>query len=906
MRLGSLWGLGLVWGCAGFDAPPEPVGWSAEPPTWPLASEAVGPPPNLVMQPGVLLIGQARQVRVGGAPPSVNGGLLATTRASGAPSCPPPLAPQCLDLPAPTLLLGTVRSNTAGNFVWNVTVPSTVPDGTLVRLQAAVPSPTGGAYLSNVEAMEVLDPALDHDDDGLSTGQEITYLTDYYDADTDGDGFTDGEEVAGGFDPRDRNDFPECTSDPHCDDGLFCTGIEGCVLGHCQVVSGPVVDDGDVCTVDDCDTTTDAPRHLPEDCDDADPDTYDTCRPASGCVHLPACEVGDAALTDFPLNAAMRCVPPGTFTAGCVPGRDNVPAACYSEEGPAHTVELTRAIWMMRNELTQGQYLALMGANPSFNPGCGSTCPVENLMFWDALRVANAASAAAGLPACYTLGACSGTPGTSFYTCASLTVNTPSGSPYDCTGYRLPTEAEWEHAARGGEGYAFAGSNTLTTVGWSDPQGAPWPIHPVCGKALNGYGFCDLTGNVFEWTWDGASFYTSAAVTDPIGMGFADFRVYRGGGKHSDAQRSRVSYRPWQARYYRANDLGVRLVRTASADTDGDGLQDRDEVGTHGSDPLDTDTDDDGLNDAMEVNTLGTDPTLADTDGDGVDDNTEVANGTDPLTAQDVCLRAMDNTTSAGLGGAMLRCAPAGTYTRGCVAGRDDADGPCLPGEQPAHEVELTRGFWVMESEVTQSQWQAVMGSNPSSRTGCSNCPVEQVSWWDALAFANTLSVADGLAPCYQLAGCSGVPGGGYTCASATVTASSVYTCEGYRLPTEAEWEYAARGGEEHAYAGSNSADAVAWYGSNTLETRPVCLKADNGFGLCDLSGNVEEWAWDDFSVYPSSAAVDPVSAPGEGAITRGGHYVLLTSFLRNASRNPLPTGQADGWRGFRVVRTAD
>jgi Sulfatase-modifying factor enzyme 1/TIR domain len=123
------------------------------------------------------------------------------------------------------------------------------------------------------------------------------------------------------------------------------------------------------------------------------------------------------------------------------------------------------------------------------------------------------------------------------------------------------------------------------------------------------------------------------------------------------------------------------------------------------------------------------------------------------------------------------------------------------------------RGFLLMESEVTEAMWQAVMGDNPSTHAGCPKCPVESVSWDEAVAFAKKMSENTG------------------------------YT---YRLPTSAEWEYAARGNEDFKYSGSHSVKAVAWYDGNSGgATHPVCEKLRNAFGLCDMSGNVWEWTAD-------------------------------------------------------------
>ena len=153
---------------------------------------------------------------------------------------------------------------------------------------------------------------------------------------------------------------------------------------------------------------------------------------------------------------------------------------------------------------------------------------------------------------------------------------------------------------------------------------------------------------------------------------------------------------------------------------------------------------------------------------------------------------------------------------------------------------------------MTQGLWQAVMGKNPSvcDDEGVDLCeadfPVQQVSWYDAARFANALSAKEGLESCYRFGGNEAPwPAG--------------LACKGYRLPTEAEWEYAARAGKSTLYAGGNDADAVAWTRSNAGgKPHRVGTKAANDGGLQDMSGNVREWTWDVKGDYPSGSGTDP------------------------------------------------
>ena len=215
------------------------------------------------------------------------------------------------------------------------------------------------------------------------------------------------------------------------------------------------------------------------------------------------------------------------------------------------------------------------------------------------------------------------------------------------------------------------------------------------------------------------------------------------------------------------------------------------------------------------------------------------------------------------------------------------------------HDVTLTRGFWMGETEVTQGQWQELMGNNPSRFKYCGlDCPVERVSWWDALAFANRLSEEADLPACYEL-DCMGTPGTrDYVC----TTAKLLKDCQGFRLPTEAEWERAARAGSQEARY-SPDLGTIAWYRDNSQsKTHPVGGKELNGWQLFDMLGNVYEWCGDGYATYLAGPLVDPFVDDGSSRVYRGGSWFSYARNVRAAYRNTLDPLYRWSDLGFRLA----
>jgi formylglycine-generating enzyme required for sulfatase activity len=257
-----------------------------------------------------------------------------------------------------------------------------------------------------------------------------------------------------------------------------------------------------------------------------------------------------------------------------------------------------------------------------------------------------------------------------------------------------------------------------------------------------------------------------------------------------------------------------------------------------------------------------------------------------------------------------------GTFIMGCSTNHDL---DCAH-DQSAHTSTIHRDFYIMRSEVTQKLYSKIMHTNPSSFPDCGeNCPVEGVTWLQAVQFANRLSFDHSLEPCYIIE-------------QGQVLWKGYQACEGWRLPTEAEWEYAAHGTGNHLYSGSDFIEKVSWY-DNTLEmsdqnekpkgVQLVCGKEKNGYGLCDMSGNVWEWTWDWYGegFYSSRAAQIDSTGPENGIkrVIRGGSWKSDRERNRSFYRFPLSPSRNNGKKvlnseskridigsiGFRLVRTS-
>jgi formylglycine-generating enzyme required for sulfatase activity len=502
----------------------------------------------------------------------------------------------------------------------------------------------------------------------------------------------------------------------------------------------------------------------------------------------------------------------------CSPPADE---QAFENEKPQHKVRIT-SFYLGKTEVTQEQYQKVMANNPSWFSSMGggrSTIgrratgqySVEQVQWLDAIKFCNVLSEKDGLEP--------------YYDVAGNAVGIRGANG---PGYRLLTEAEWEYACR---------ARTVTKYSFGDDPGdlrdyawygsnANNMTHAVGLKHPNNFGLYDMHGNVWEWCFDRYSdkSYSHLAAVHPVGteeLGDAP-RAIRGGGWGGDPPYCRSARRYGSTPGDRGGDVGFRVAPNGPNDN-------------HGGSP----------NSAM-----GAPPTT------GTTASVEFKSASRAPTNPAVSRRPQTNWTSRSTNIELVRI-EGGEFMMGSAP--DDTD--AQSDETPQHRVRIS-SFYLGKAEVTQEQYRAVMGDNPSyfsstgggrasiGRQSTAQHPVERVSWFDAIKFCNALSDKDGLEPYYDSAG--------------NAASIRVVNGPGYRLPTEAEWEYACRARTTTKYSfGDESSDPGdhAWCESNsTGMTHAVGLKRPNTLGLYDMHGNAWEWCFDRYTgrYYSQSPAVDP------------------------------------------------
>jgi formylglycine-generating enzyme required for sulfatase activity len=216
------------------------------------------------------------------------------------------------------------------------------------------------------------------------------------------------------------------------------------------------------------------------------------------------------------------------------------------------------------------------------------------------------------------------------------------------------------------------------------------------------------------------------------------------------------------------------------------------------------------------------------------------------------------------------------------------------PDGKPVHKVSLN-SFYIGTYEITQELYERVTGENPSYAKG-EGLPVESITWYEAVLFCNRLSEINGLQTVYSIDG---------------TRVSADHSKNGYRLPTEAEWEYAARsrGRDDRKWSGTNSEKELhdfAWYYNDDPHAHPVGLKKPNDLGIYDMTGNVEEWCWDWYGPYTASAKTDPRGpASGKNRVGRGGAWNWDADYSRTLRRDGFTPDKRYNIMGFRLARSA-
>jgi formylglycine-generating enzyme required for sulfatase activity len=621
-------------------------------------------------------------------------------------------------------------------------------------------------------------------------------------------------------------------------------------------------------------------------------------------------EIAATAKSDEPITNSIGMklvlIPAGDFFMGSPEGD----IEARGEEKPAHRVRISKPFYLGVYEVTQAQYEAVMRYNPShFSSNGGGKdlvagqstdrYPVENVPWLDAVTFCNKLSEREGRKSSYEIDG------------ENVRVPDRNGS-----GYRLPTEAEWEYACRANAStptrYSFGDDAAeLGEYGWfyghSDAR-----THLVGQKKPNGFGLYDMHGNVWEWCWDwySAGYYKQSPADDPTGSEPASLRVRRGGSWGHEPRWCRSAFRSQVGPGVRDRKQGFRLALYPSdkiKDQSGNmspGLPLSNESKT--AQPL-------GVEKLVTPRTEGPKPTPSGIEskptlrprGDWTSPTTKrdcsIATGADskiarqeqgestwdPLNASELAPNSANGLMPSLI--AWAKSQPPGNvaivstkmeFVRikagEFIMGSPEPDAP--PEQKPQHKVRISP-FYLGIYEVTQAQYQAAMGNIPSyfSSTGggkdkvagrsTDQYPVEGVSWLDAVRFCNALSKKDGLTPFYEVNGRN--------------VAIPARKGSGYRLPTEAEWEYACRAGTTTKYSFGNNPFLLGdygWFDQNSMRmSHPVGEKHPNEFGLYDMHGNVFERCSDTYTNDYNKGAPesDPLGLPSVAdlAVIRGGSW---------------------------------
>ncbi len=473
---------------------------------------------------------------------------------------------------------------------------------------------------------------------------------------------------------------------------------------------------------------------------------------------------------------------------------------------------------------------------------------------------------------------------------------------WSANGYRLPTEGEWQYAASycGNTPYNYVSGATgnyenadaCKVVAWYRVNSGG-KTHPVGEKAANGLGLCDMSGNVWEWCWDFGGDYPSESVTDYHGAVRGSGRIVRGGSWYDLANYLQIGYRGSFNPDVKGSNSGFRLVCSSSVPVPDESLSNSVQTSSGKDSPSNVQSPSSGKDSSGTV--MEDAPTV-------MEDVPTVMEDV-PKDIQDVEYR--DVVPVEG-----------GTYTQ-----ESDEE------EQFKHTIS---GFSIGKYQVTYELWYSVyrwavkhgykfksagregsggsVGAEPSSSK---YEPVTKISWLDSVVWCNAYSELCNKAPVYKYDG-STIKDSTNAAVCDHVTCD--WSANGYRLPTEGEWQYAASncGKTPYTYASGATADCenedacekVAWYKRNaSYDTHPVGEKDANGLGLYDMSGNVWEWCWDWYGSHPSNPETDYRGAvSGSNRVRRGGSGINGASHLQVGCRTNSSPSYEYYNLGFRVV----
>jgi formylglycine-generating enzyme required for sulfatase activity len=493
------------------------------------------------------------------------------------------------------------------------------------------------------------------------------------------------------------------------------------------------------------------------------------------------------------------------------------------DEKPQHLVKVTKPFYLSVYEVTQQQYEKVVGTRPWQDKGFvreGPDYPATYVSHDDAVAF-----------------------------CRKL-------SKQESVEYRLPTEAEWEYACRAGTTTVYSFGDDASRLGqnaWCRMN--TWDVgkqyaHRVGQKPPNSWGLYDMHGNVWEWCQDWFGIYPSGSVSDPQGRKSGSIPVSRGGSFWTHAAELRLARRSGNYLAYRNYNYGFRVARTY-------------DLSPAAKPPAEK------LPAEKTVGSKPPPPAIAPFDATQARQHQQVWAGQ--------LGTPVETTNSIGM---KLKLIPAGEFRMGSPNSDRDADSD----EKPQHLVKITQPFYLGVYEVTQGQYEKVMGTRPWQgklyvQNGRDDYPASFVSWNDAVAFCRKLSKQEGVE---------------------------------YRLPTEAEWEYVCRAGTTTTYSIGNDASRLgqyAWYRENAWDVdkkyaHRVGQKLPHPWGLHEMHGNVWEWCQDWKGDYPSGSVSDPQGQKsGSQRVLRGGSFHDAASYLRSAYRSYNYPARSPS-HGFRAART--